>query len=701
MAKSTLTILSYSYNESRNGSWNAASDRITSGNTRNANGDWVKCAAAKIEFKTGNLSINSSLSQTLSVKMTLADLSSPIGLKAHLSATSLGVTSIVDSIWSNKPHTNLTNATIAESPAYRSANNTDVTNIYDETNLSAGTVIYLNFDLNQTKLAPNTTYYIYLRRSEGYYYDDNGNVTGNYGVTGVGTGWCEIRTNATITFNYNLTNTGSGGNSGNTGGGSVDNNTISYSCYTTLYNNDWHITDGTDYFQHNMFTGRPANNNTYSKIKFNTGSNSDLTSNQNQTLILEMTLITDPLKLGFGNKFDPVGLYANLSTNGNINPYSLVTSLGSNPVVQSSALTSSTISTSWAYKSADNNSDSNISNVIEQTEGTKIYLIFKGMTLTPNTDYYIYLLRQSGNDYYDTSGNLQSNYTGKGYCCISDSINFTLEYNDYEKCSPPTMIAIETDSINENSNFFKNVVGLLWSEMDSTNPYFNGYELSYRDGSSASTLGNWISPAIVLDKNKTTYADIISSFSYGQCRQYRVRTLSSLGEEYHSDWLVANSIVCRNTPPTMPSVFNVSKTKYKIGDLITLSWETASDVDNNLYVYRIRFTLMDKDLNDISSTEEEENFLDSNVSRNLTSYKFNIPSEWSDAKYIKFEIYAYDECHETSSIIKSPVLKLDELSKIHIYNGTEFKPHLIHIHNGTEFKQYSLYIHDGTTWQKK
>lgn len=113
----------------------------------------------------------------------------------------------------------------------------------------------------------------------------------------------------------------------------------------------------------------------------------------------------------------------------------------------------------------------------------------------------------------------------------------------YTACGAPTSFSCSptlTDS----------TTTLSWSGATAgTNNAIARYEIQYRESSDGSTWGNWTALTTVTSTATSGSKSVSASATYGNYRQFRIRTRGAAGSSYYSSWKVSSNAVRRNHEP--------------------------------------------------------------------------------------------------------------------------------------------------------
>jgi hypothetical protein len=141
------------------------------------------------------------------------------------------------------------------------------------------------------------------------------------------------------------------------------------------------------------------------------------------------------------------------------------------------------------------------------------------------------------------------------------------------------------------NNIFESSITFSWSgAKKGDNNTIKGYFIQYRLSDNGSTWGSWVDYS-TQTTTATTYTYTTSSIAdtvrRGQYVQFRIKTLGNVNG-YDSDYIATDKMRKNSIPSDISSISIAPSTlEYSYGDSITLSWNKPTDIDNNIYKYKI------------------------------------------------------------------------------------------------------------------
>lgn len=214
----------------------------------------------------------------------------------------------------------------------------------------------------------------------------------------------------------------------------------------------------------------------------------------------------------------------------------------------------------------------------------------KSLTEVPRTYYVRFRI--------ETKGNAGSSYYSEkktaSYSQSDGSTAYSIRRNPYTKCSPPTEITLSSEVAldgNTYSDVFENQLYINFSGAKAgENNNMMGLIIQYRLSNNQISWNEWKTHGTFYDRVMSGsgvygfYADD-NTMNRGQYVQFRMATMGSQSG-YDSDYAIS-PIIRRNSKPPNVTEANVSALEYSYGDRITLTWQPSSDIDNNIYRYKI------------------------------------------------------------------------------------------------------------------
>lgn len=184
--------------------------------------------------------------------------------------------------------------------------------------------------------------------------------------------------------------------------------------------------------------------------------------------------------------------------------------------------------------------------------------------------------------------------------------NYVVRRNPYTKCLPPVTFWVnsEFDALGKtHSDVFGEQVQVGWAGADygENNP-IRGYEIQYGISDDSYNWQGW-KYNVTVDTNDDYGSKEIwmSNVNRGQFVAFRIKTLSSVGSEYDSDWVGNDVNYVLQKTPYFPCINTINvipaSLEFSNGDNIVLQWEHS--FAHRYYEYSIQVAIGNK--NDIQN----------------------------------------------------------------------------------------------------
>lgn len=201
-----------------------------------------------------------------------------------------------------------------------------------------------------------------------------------------------------------------------------------------------------------------------------------------------------------------------------------------------------------------------------------VHYTFTDLTLTANTKYYIYLMKNSGTvSTINDTGKVQTSKNG------NKSISVTLEYPEYTKITTPTLM-INTTSPGANTS-----VTFSWLKpLGGTNNPVTGYRLYYTTASSINTSQY---KSISASTTSVSYTPSSLGYKKGQKVNFWLQAIGVTN--YWSDYSAVKSYTIVNTAPAAPNftISGILSCDESIERTITFYNISSTDIDRDSLKY--------------------------------------------------------------------------------------------------------------------
>ncbi len=245
----------------------------------------------------------------------------------------------------------------------------------------------------------------------------------------------------------------------------------------------------------------------------------------------------------------------------------------------------------------------------------------------------------------------------------------------YSHCTAPTWFSVSP-------NPFESKVKLSWGGASGgTNNSIKNYYIQYATSDDNSNWSGWSG----LTTTEATKADISPQISRGKYIKYRIRTQGTAGESYYSGYKETSSIR-RNSRPNPPTEIKTSLLSYVLGESITISWNEAKDIDNNITAYSLesRNSADGSNWGEWTSLTEKTNKL---------SYKFTPSASFlQNQSFVQFRVYSEDLLGAISSkAIVSEAVQRDDNTGVRFGIGGKYKKTYLYVGNSGKWQEYDVY----------
>ncbi len=252
---------------------------------------------------------------------------------------------------------------------------------------------------------------------------------------------------------------------------------------------------------------------------------------------------------------------------------------------------------------------------------------------------------------------------GSGYHLYSyeagGSNQITLEKRiSSTNCTAPTSFTVE-NSVN---SVVADTVNLKWSNAKSgTANSITGYRIEYKLNDSSTW---WLLNRVASTAVSGSYTHSLE-FDKGSTIAYRIRAEGSAGSSYYSDYKYSSSVKV-NTAPQAVNSLNVDASKVSENDYLTVSWENASDSENNIKEYKVEYSVNNTAWKTLVTTTG-------------LYYRFKPAEYMEDQSNIKFRICAVDIFGEISPYKETNIVRREDYSGVKIAVSGTYKKAYVYV----------------------
>ena len=190
----------------------------------------------------------------------------------------------------------------------------------------------------------------------------------------------------------------------------------------------------------------------------------------------------------------------------------------------------------------------------------------------------------------------------------------------------------------------------------------------------------------------TTYDG--SSIARGSYIKFRIIVKGTAGESYYSGYKETSSIR-RNSRPNPPTEIKTSLLSYVLGESITISWNEAKDIDNNITAY----SLESRNSADGSNWSEWTSITEKT---NKLSYKFTPSASFlQNQSFVQFRVYSEDLLGAISSkAIVSETVQRDDNTGVRFGIGGKYKKAYLYVGSSGKWQEYDVCAGIYGKWSK-
>ncbi len=259
----------------------------------------------------------------------------------------------------------------------------------------------------------------------------------------------------------------------------------------------------------------------------------------------------------------------------------------------------------------------------------------------------------------------------------------------YTSCVAPT-------SFSCSPNPFESSISLSWKGgAGGANNSITSYTIEYstsQNNKSWSSFSKFKDIPSSSSSGSTTYDG--SSVTRGNYIKFRIIVKGTAGESYYSSYKETSAIK-RNSRPNPPNAIKTSLLSYVLGESITISWNEAKDIDNNITAY----SLESRNSTDGSSWSEWTSLTEKT---NKLSYTFTPSASFlQNQSFVQFRVYSEDLLGAISSeAIVSEVVQRDDNTGVRFGIGGKYKKAYLYVGQKGKWQEYDVYAGIYGKWSK-
>ena len=258
----------------------------------------------------------------------------------------------------------------------------------------------------------------------------------------------------------------------------------------------------------------------------------------------------------------------------------------------------------------------------------------------------------------------------------------------YTACSAPT-------SFSCSPNPFESNINISWSGASGgANNSITSYTIEYSTSQDNKSWGSFNKLQDIPSSSSsgsTTYDG--SSVTRGNYIKFRIIVKGTAGESYYSKYKEISSIK-RNSRPNPPNAIKTSLLSYVLGESLTISWNEAKDIDNNITAYSLesRSSTDGSNFSEWTSLTEKTNKL---------SYTFKPTASFlQNQSFVQFRVYSKDLLGAISSqAIVSEIVQRDDNTGVRFGIGGKYKKAYLYVGQKGKWQEYDVYAGIDGKWR--
>ncbi len=249
----------------------------------------------------------------------------------------------------------------------------------------------------------------------------------------------------------------------------------------------------------------------------------------------------------------------------------------------------------------------------------------------------------------------------------------------YTSCIAPTSFSCSPHPFESNIN-------LSWSGASSgANNSITGYAIEYstsQDNKSWSGFTKFKDIPSSSSSGSTTYDG--SSVTRGNYIKFRIIVKGTAGESYYSKFKETSAIK-RNSRPNPPTLINTSLLSYVLGESLTVSWNEAKDIDENVTAY----SLESRTSTDGSNWGE---WISLTKKTNKLFYTFKPSASFlQNQSFVQFRVYSEDLLGAISSeAVVSEIVQRDDNTGVRLGVGGKYKKAYLYVGINDNWIEYDV-----------
>ncbi len=187
---------------------------------------------------------------------------------------------------------------------------------------------------------------------------------------------------------------------------------------------------------------------------------------------------------------------------------------------------------------------------------------------------------------------------------------------------------------------------------------------------------------------------MIYSKARGNYIKFRILTRGTAGNSYYSNYK-ETSAIRRNSKPNPPTEIKTSLLSYVLGESLTISWNEAKDIDNNITAYNLESRNSTDGFNwsEWTSLAEKTDKL---------SYTFTPSASFlQNQSFVQFRVYSEDLLGAISSeAILSEIVQRDDNTGVRFGMDDKYKKAYLYVGNNGKWVEYDVFAGVSGKWRE-
>ena len=222
-----------------------------------------------------------------------------------------------------------------------------------------------------------------------------------------------------------------------------------------------------------------------------------------------------------------------------------------------------------------------------------------------------------------------------------------------------------------------------------------GYTIEYSTSQDSKTWGSYIKLKDIASSDSSGIDSFDgTSIARGNYIKFRILTRGTARSSYYSNYKETSSIR-KNSKPNPPTEIKTSLLSYALGESLTISWNEAKDIDNNITAYNLESKNSTDGFNwsEWSSLTEKTNEL---------SYTFTPSASFlQNQSFVQFRVYSEDLLGAViSEAILSEIVQGDDNTGVRFGMDGKYKKAYLYVGNNGKRVEYDVFAGVSGEWRE-